>query len=116
MTESARDILMSLMKVVRDFQDADLTYATRETDLTKKQTEIWHAMNDALITVMPIIAAVNPETTEQMGKCAQSLAAVSEEIYEVMVFRQQNLLRFVNALPELRERIASNREITDGGD
>jgi len=105
---------LALAKAVRDFQDADLTYATRESDLVKKQSEVWHAFNDALVLVVPIVAAANPEAMQKVAQCAESLVTLTEQLYETGVFRHRNLLQFVAAIPEVARQLPKE-DVGHGG-
>jgi hypothetical protein len=92
--------LFRLLMVVRDFQDAEATYATRENTLLAQHTAAWNQMNDNILAVVGILAAVNPEASGAIAETAVRLIDLAGQIWETSNLRVKNIERFIAGLSE----------------
>jgi hypothetical protein len=102
--------LYRLLAVVRDFQDAELTYATRENALLKEHTAAWNQMNDHLLMVVGILAAVNPEASGAIAETAVHLIELAGQIWETSNLRVKNIEQFMAGLSEAHSLLPKGKK------
>lgn len=92
--------LFRLLTVVRDFQDAEHTYASRESALLARHTAAWNRMNDCLVSVIGILSAVNPEASSVIAETSADLIELAGQIWETSELRVKNIEAFIAGLTE----------------